>query len=212
MAMTVGVLDHFNIRTRKLADTVRFYEDVLGLEKGDRPNFAFPGAWMYSAAAGWLMTSLDPSPFAVSLVQVASSLPMFLLALPAGALADIFDRRRFILVLEIATAVISALFAALVSAGLVGPAILLFFLFLIGSVSAFEAPAWQAVVPQLVPAEDLTVAIIEHTMEAMVRLADTFLVLDHGAVLVSGPPEEVTRNPKVIEAYLGKKWMDHAYH
>ena len=48
MSMSVGVLDHFNIRTRKLADTVRFYEDVLGLEKGPRPNFAFPGAWMYS--------------------------------------------------------------------------------------------------------------------------------------------------------------------
>jgi catechol 2,3-dioxygenase-like lactoylglutathione lyase family enzyme len=48
MGMSVGVLDHFNIRTRKLAETVRFYEDVLGLEKGPRPNFAFPGAWMYS--------------------------------------------------------------------------------------------------------------------------------------------------------------------
>src|SRR6202007_714407 len=48
MGMSVGVLDHFNIRTRILADTVRFYEDVLGLEKGPRPNFAFPGAWMYS--------------------------------------------------------------------------------------------------------------------------------------------------------------------
>ena len=48
MGMSVGTLDHFNIRTRKLADTVRFYEDILGLEKGDRPNFAFPGAWMYS--------------------------------------------------------------------------------------------------------------------------------------------------------------------
>jgi len=46
--MSVGLLDHFNIRTRKLGDTVRFYEEVLGLEKGDRPNFAFPGAWMYS--------------------------------------------------------------------------------------------------------------------------------------------------------------------
>src|ERR1700737_2352885 len=46
--MSVGVLDHFNIRTRNLADTVRFYEDILGLEKGARPNFAFPGAWMYS--------------------------------------------------------------------------------------------------------------------------------------------------------------------
>jgi catechol 2,3-dioxygenase-like lactoylglutathione lyase family enzyme len=48
MGMSVGVLDHFNIRTRKLDDTVRFYEDILGLEKGARPNFAFPGAWMYS--------------------------------------------------------------------------------------------------------------------------------------------------------------------
>jgi catechol 2,3-dioxygenase-like lactoylglutathione lyase family enzyme len=46
--VSVGVLDHFNIRTRKLAETVRFYEDVLGLENGPRPNFAFPGAWMYS--------------------------------------------------------------------------------------------------------------------------------------------------------------------
>jgi catechol 2,3-dioxygenase-like lactoylglutathione lyase family enzyme len=48
MTVSVGMLDHFNIRTRKLAETVRFYEDVLGLEKGARPNFAFPGAWMYS--------------------------------------------------------------------------------------------------------------------------------------------------------------------
>jgi catechol 2,3-dioxygenase-like lactoylglutathione lyase family enzyme len=48
MAVSVGVLDHFNIRTRKLAETVQFYEDVLGLQKGARPNFAFPGAWMYS--------------------------------------------------------------------------------------------------------------------------------------------------------------------
>ena len=48
MGVSVGVLDHFNIRTRKLADTVRFYEDIMGLEKGARPNFAFPGAWMYS--------------------------------------------------------------------------------------------------------------------------------------------------------------------
>jgi catechol 2,3-dioxygenase-like lactoylglutathione lyase family enzyme len=46
--MSVGMLDHFNIRTRQLDDTVRFYEDILGLQNGDRPNFSFPGAWMYS--------------------------------------------------------------------------------------------------------------------------------------------------------------------
>ena len=46
--MSVGMLDHFNIRTRKLAETVRFYEEILGLTNGDRPDFAFPGAWLYS--------------------------------------------------------------------------------------------------------------------------------------------------------------------
>ena len=48
MGMSVGVLDHFNIRTRDLNSTVHFYQDIMGLEKGPRPNFTFPGAWMYS--------------------------------------------------------------------------------------------------------------------------------------------------------------------
>jgi len=48
MAMSVGVLDHYNVRTRKLDETVRFYENVLGLKNGERPNFDFPGAWIYS--------------------------------------------------------------------------------------------------------------------------------------------------------------------
>lgn len=58
--------------------------------------------------------------------------------------------------------------------------------------------------------DGITVVIIEHTMHAMVRLVDRFLVLDHGAVLVEGEPEQVTRNQRVIEAYLGKKWAAHA--
>src|SRR5229473_633009 len=59
------------------------------------------GTWMQSAAAGWLMTSLDPAPFSVSLVQVASSLPMFLFALPAGALADVVDRRKLLIFIQV---------------------------------------------------------------------------------------------------------------
>ena len=60
--------------------------------------------------------------------------------------------------------------------------------------------------------DGMTIAIIEHTMQAMVRLVDSFLVLDHGAVIVEGEPEAVTRDSRVIEAYLGKKWMAHAPH
>ena len=56
----------------------------------------------------------------------------------------------------------------------------------------------------------ITILIIEHTMGAMVQLVDRFVVLDHGTVLVEGEPQAVTRDPRVVEAYLGKKWSAHA--
>src|SRR5579862_7356395 len=73
------------------------------------------GSWMYGAASGWLMTDLNPDPFVVSLVQVAASLPVFLVALPAGALTDIVDRRRFLIIAEIAITLLCAVFAAIVA-------------------------------------------------------------------------------------------------
>src|SRR5271166_2218452 len=90
------------------------------------------GTWMYSAATGWLMTGLDADPLSVSLVQVAANLPMFLLALPAGALADIIDKRRFLIAIETTTTIVSALFAAMVWLNLVTPVSLLLFTFLVG--------------------------------------------------------------------------------
>ena len=56
------------------------------------------------------------------------------------------------------------------------------------------------------PAQAITIVIIEHTMQAMVRLVDRFVVLDHGAVLVDGEPDVIIRDRGVIEAYLGKRW------
>jgi MFS family permease len=117
------------------------------------------GTWMYNAGSGWLMTSLDADPFVVSLVQAATSLPMFLFAVPAGALADIVDKRRLLVALEIATTFFSAIITALVWLDLVTPALLLLFTFLLGVGAALTAPAWQSVVPQLVPAQDLAPAV-----------------------------------------------------
>src|ERR1700756_3930535 len=122
------------------------------------------GTWMYNAASGWLMTSLDADPLTVSLVQVATSLPMFLFALPAGALADIVDRRRFLILVQIALAVVAAAIAALVWLSLITPALLLMFTFLLGVGAALTAPAWQAIVPQLVPAQDLSGAIVANSV------------------------------------------------
>ena len=122
------------------------------------------GGWMYNAAAAWLMTSLDSDPLMVSLVQVASNLPLVLFALPAGALADIVDKRRFLIAVEIMIMIASASFATLVTLELVTPITLLVFMFAIGVGSALTAPAWQSIVPQLVPREDLPAAVAANSV------------------------------------------------
>src|SRR5262249_42589073 len=116
------------------------------------------GSWMYTAASGWLMTGLNPDPLIVSLVQVATTLPMFLVAIPAGALADILDIRKFLIVSESAYTLMSVIFAAIVWLDL-APANLLLFTFLTGVAGALTAPAWQAVVPKLFPRQDLNQAV-----------------------------------------------------
>ena len=87
------------------------------------------GSWMQSASAGWLMTSLSPQPFEVALVQAATTLPMFLFSLPAGALADIVDRRRLLITVQVAAVAIAALFAIFVWLEWITPNWLLTFIF-----------------------------------------------------------------------------------
>ena len=117
------------------------------------------GLWMQNTAAGWLMTSLNPDPRIVAMVQVAASLPMFLFALPAGALADIFDRRRLLLTMEIVGTLLTVAFALLMALDRVTPSILLVFILLAGTAAALIAPAWQAIVPQLVGRDELAPAV-----------------------------------------------------
>jgi MFS family permease len=122
------------------------------------------GAWMYSAASGWLMTTLNPDPLIVALVQAANAFPIFLLALPAGAFADIFDKRKYLIVVESLYTVVSALYAAIVWLGLATPGNLLVFTLLIGGAGALTAPAWQSVVPLLVTKDDLSAGIAANSV------------------------------------------------
>jgi MFS family permease len=117
------------------------------------------GTSMGNAASGWLMTGIAPDPLTVSFVQVALSLPMVLLALPAGALADVLDRRRLLIATELVTTAVAALYAAFVSLGVVTPERVLLFTFLVSSGGVLMMPAWQAIVPQLVPRADLGPAV-----------------------------------------------------
>jgi MFS family permease len=117
------------------------------------------GGWVSAAASGWLMTALDSDPFIVSLVQVATNLPLFVLALPAGALTDIVDRRRFLIVSELAVMGSCIILAVLVSRHLITPVSLLVMTGIVSAAGAIGAPAWQAVVSDLVPRADLPSAI-----------------------------------------------------
>jgi MFS family permease len=126
---------------------------------------------MYNVASGWLMTSLDPDPFTVAMVQVANSLPIFLFAIPAGALTDSVDRRRFLAYGESTITVTSAVFALLVSLHFMTPGRLLLFSFLGAVGAAVTAPAWQAVVSQLVPKSDLSAAVAVNSVGVNVSRA-----------------------------------------
>lgn len=117
------------------------------------------GGWMQDTAGTWLMTTLTVSPLLIALMQTAASLPVLLLGLPAGATADIFDRRRLLIFWQTWMLVAVAILSVLTLAHLISPWTLLILTFLMNIGSAMNNPAWQAIVPELVPRDEIPNAI-----------------------------------------------------
>jgi MFS family permease len=120
---------------------------------------ALIGIAMYDTASGWLMTELDVNPLDVSLVHAATTLPMFLFTLPAGAIADIVDPRRMIIAVSYAIAALMAVFAAVVALDYASPLLLLVTTFALSAAWSLNTPAWLSIVPLLVPKPEIPGAI-----------------------------------------------------
>ena len=122
------------------------------------------GSLIQSVGASWMMLSIAPSPDMVALVQASTSLPIMLLSLVAGAMADNMDRRKVMLFAQAFMLLVSVVLALSAWSGLVGPWLLLLFTFLIGCGAAFHAPAWQASVGDMVPRPEVPGAVALNSM------------------------------------------------
>ncbi|HTS34556.1 MAG TPA: MFS transporter [Candidatus Solibacter sp.] len=114
---------------------------------------SYTGTWMQNVGAGWLMTQITSSPLMVSLVQAAAAIPVFLVVLPAGALADMVDRRRLLLFTQGWMVIAAAGLGILTLLDMVNPWVLLTFTFLLGLGAVMNDPAWQAITPEVVSPE-----------------------------------------------------------
>jgi MFS family permease len=116
------------------------------------------GTWMQTVGAQWLLVDHPNAATLVSLVQTASMLPVLLLALPAGVLADTFDRRRLLIAVQLFQAAVGIVLTLLTMAGQMSPALLLVLTFALGCGAAMTVPTYQAVIPELVPRSQLASA------------------------------------------------------
>jgi MFS family permease len=123
------------------------------------------GTWMQTVAASWLMTTLARSPLPVALVQTATSLPVFLLGLPAGAIADLLNRRRLLIFTQSWMLAAAAVLGVLALAGIIGPWSLLALTFALGLGSGMNGPAWAAAIPELVTREELAAAVALNSVQ-----------------------------------------------
>lgn len=117
------------------------------------------GSWMNDVGINWTMLTLSADPLSVAMVQAASSLPMFLFALPSGVMADIVDRRKYLLFSQIWVFIAAAGLTFMSWADLVTPGVLLIAAFLLSTGAAMSSPPFQAIVPDLVSKDELGPAI-----------------------------------------------------
>ncbi len=120
---------------------------------------SYTGTWMQNVGAAWLMTMMTMSPLMVGLVQAAMSLPVFLVVLPAGVLADMVDRRKLLLSAQVWMMLIAALLGVLTLLHWVTPWILILFTLLLGFGAVMNDPAWQAITPEIVSSDNYAAAV-----------------------------------------------------
>jgi MFS family permease len=164
-----GHVDSTDLAPAHAADTTETLQaDVSAFAPLRRPLFrdrwiastvSSVGTWMQDTAGTWLMTVLTTSPLLIALMQTAASLPVLFLGLLAGATADIYERRRLLIFWQCWMLASVAVLAVLTFIGVITPVTLLLFTFLLNIGSAMNNPAWQAIVPELVPREQIPSAV-----------------------------------------------------
>src|SRR5882724_12049799 len=155
------------------------------------------GTWMQNVGAAWAMTSLSPSPLMVALVQSATSLPVFLVGLPAGAVADIVDRRRLLLVTQTWMLAAAALLAVLAFVDLMTPTTLLVLTFALGIGVAMNTPTWQYRVDPF-----QTDAFVE-------ALGDLEPIRRRDGAVTWAVYEDPGQKGRYVESFVVESWLEH---
>ena len=149
------------------------------------------GSFMRDVASSWMVTELSASPAAVALIQTAATLPIFLLAIPAGVLSDILDRRRFLIGVQILLASVSGTLLYLSKTNALTVEYLVGLTFVGGIGAALMGPTWQSIVPELVPRQDLKNAVALNSLgvnvaRAVGPAAGGLLLASFGAAMAYG--------------------------
>ncbi|MGH6646858.1 MFS transporter [Aquabacterium sp.] len=149
------------------------------------------GSFMRDVASAWMVTELSASPAAVALIQTAATLPIFLLAIPAGVLSDILDRRRFLIGIQVLLACVSGTLLLLSKTQLLTVDYLVALTFVGGIGAALMGPTWQSIVPELVPRSDLKNAVALNSLginiaRALGPAAGGMLLASFGAAAAYG--------------------------